>query len=449
VAPPSSGSPAPPAYHGPDGLRGPTNLGPAATATPTAFGGPAATGPAATRGSTAPTAFAGPHPGSPHPAGPNPVGPHPAGPAVGGRRSGPVPPPPGASSIAPPRPPSGGSLSGDAPTAFIPVVNPLEDGPTELVPPPPPAPGKPDADATAMLPRVPVGPPGPGGADADATAMLPRVPVDRPAADPAPLDDKPEEVRTRRGERIVKLRPQRTDKGYKSIYSELTRPSLASRLRTAVRVSGELLITFGVVVLLFAGYEIWGKSVIVGAHQDDLSQELSQEWRAEPDPTVGPSQAPKQPVKPVFGKPIAGLYIPKLDKSWIVVEGVSQKDIRYAPGHYPKSALPGQIGNFSVAGHRNQATFWRLDELDRGDVIVAESKTDWYVYQVTQSLIVKPTQVDVVAPVPGKPRAKPTKAMLTLTTCNPKFDNYERLIIHAQLVRDQPKAQGRPAELGG
>jgi sortase (surface protein transpeptidase) len=39
--------------------------------------------------------------------------------------------------------------------------------------------------------------------------------------------------------------------------------------------------------------------------------------------------------------------------------------------------------------------------------------------------------------------------MLTLTTCNPKFDNYERLIVHAELVRSQPRGAGPPAELGG
>ena len=55
----------------------------------------------------------------------------------------------------------------------------------------------------------------------------------------------------------------------------------------------------------------------------------------------------------------------------------------------------------------------------------------------------------MVAPVPGKPRAKPKKAMLTLTTCNPKFDNYQRLIVHAQLESSQPRSAGRPAVLGG
>lgn len=68
---------------------------------------------------------------------------------------------------------------------------------------------------------------------------------------------------------------------------------------------------------------------------------------------------------------------------------------------------------------------------------------------MSQSRIVKPTQVEVVAPVPGEPDKKATKRMLTLTTCNPKFDNYQRLIIHAELDRTQPKSAGRPAELGG
>ncbi|MBX7269830.1 class E sortase [Micromonospora sp. Llam7] len=259
-----------------------------------------------------------------------------------------------------------------------------------------------------------------------------------------------EAPKPRRGDRVVQLRPHQTGEGYKSVYSELTRPSIWSRVRTGLRFSGELLITFGLVVLLFAGYEIWGKSAIVDAHQGELSEQLAQAWAPEPDPTVAaPSASPSASPKPaVHGTPIAGLYIPKFEKEWIVVEGVGQKDIRYAPGHYPDSARPGQVGNFSVAGHRNRATFWRLDELRDGDPIIVEGRDEWYVYQVTDSLIVKPTQVEVVAPVPGRPGEKATKRMLTLTTCNPKFDNYQRLIIHAELTRTQPKAAGRPAELG-
>ncbi|WFF02224.1 class E sortase [Micromonospora sp. WMMD964] len=285
----------------------------------------------------------------------------------------------------------------------------------------------------------------------DSTALMgavPRASVPDESTDDG--DDSNEPPRPRRGERVVQLRPEQTGEGYKSVYSELTRPSLGSRIRTGIRVTGEVLITFGLVVLLFAGYEVWGKSAIVDAHQNDLTNQLAQEWGPTDDPTVVPSAGPSvKPSPPVRGKPIAGLYIPKLEKNWVVVEGVTQEDIRYAPGHYPASALPGQVGNFSVAGHRNRATFWRLDELNNGDPIVVESKTDWYVYRVSQSRIVRPTQVEVVAPVPGEPNKKATKRMLTLTTCNPKFDNYQRLIIHAELDRTQPKSAGRPTELGG
>ncbi|TYC25789.1 class E sortase [Micromonospora sp. MP36] len=282
----------------------------------------------------------------------------------------------------------------------------------------------------------------------DSTALMGAVPPVRDPGDDEP-DTPAEPPRPRRGERVVQLRPEQTGEGYKSVYSELTRPTFGSRLRTTVRVAGEVLITFGLVVLLFAGYEIWGKTVIVDAHQNDLNSQLAQEWGPTGDPTVSPSGPAVKPTAPAEGKPVAGLYIPKIDKHWVVVEGVSPADIRYAPGHYPKSALPGEVGNFAVAGHRIRATFWRLDELRSGDNIVVESKTEWFVYKVYEQRIVRPNQVEVVAPVPGKPGEKPSQKLLTLTTCNPKFDNYQRLIIHAELDHVQAKSAGRPAELEG
>jgi sortase A len=255
-------------------------------------------------------------------------------------------------------------------------------------------------------------------------------------------------AKPRRGERVVKLRPEQTDDGYKSVYSELTRPTVGSRIRAGIRVTGELMITFGLIVLLFAGYEVFGNAAKVQDEQNSLANELNQQWN---DPTVGPSAAADAPAAP--GTNLVGrLYIPKLNKEWVVVNGVRPEDIRYAPGHYPDTALPGKVGNFSVAGHRIQKIFWRIDELKAGDVIGVETRDSWYVYKVTGQEIVKPSAVEVVAPVPDKPGVKPTKALLTLTTCNPKFNNYQRLIVHAQLVRtvkrdpSLPNA-GKPAEM--
>ncbi len=277
---------------------------------------------------------------------------------------------------------------------------------------------------------------------AEAARKAAATPVE-PAADES---DQP-----KRGEKVVKLRPEQTGDGYKSVYSELTRPTLGSRLLAGMRITGELMITFGLIVLLFAGYEVFGNSAKVQAEQNSLDDALAQQWN---DPAAGPS-APtaKGPAAP--GKNLVGrLYIPKLDKEWVVVNGVQPEDIRYAPGHYPETALPGEIGNFSVAGHRIRKIFWRLDELRDGDVIGVETRDSWHVYRVSSSVVVLPSAVEVVAPVPGKPKAKPKKAMLTLTTCNPKFNNYERLVVHAELAETVPRDQtladaGKPAELKG
>jgi sortase A len=219
------------------------------------------------------------------------------------------------------------------------------------------------------------------------------------------------------------------------------------RLRTFATTLGEVMITFGLVLLLFAAYEIWGKAVIIADHQRDLNNQLNQEWQ-QTNPTTTPG-ATEKPTTPPPGWAIARLHIPRLHNQWVVVEGVSTKDLRFAPGHYPKSAGPGEVGNFSVAGHRSPAMFWDLDQMRVGDVVVVETRTEYFVYRVTANRIVKPDAVEVVAPVPDKPGQTPTQAFLTITTCNPKWDNYQRLIVHALLERTQLRSAGPPPELNG
>jgi sortase A len=223
-----------------------------------------------------------------------------------------------------------------------------------------------------------------------------------------------------------------------------------NRIRTGLRGAGEVMITFGLIVLLFAAYEVWGKTAIIESHQSEYAHQLDELWNT--DPTVvgpTPSAAPSgAPVKagPNLANVIARLYIPRMGKNWVVVQGVTPADIRYAPGHYPKSAMPGQDGNFAVAGHRIRAIFWDLDLLKPDDKIIVETKSTWYIYKVVMSRAVLPTQVEVVQPVP--PGMNPGK-LITLTTCNPKFDNYQRLIVHGEYVYQLPRSAGRPIELGG
>jgi sortase A len=311
-------------------------------------------------------------------------------------------------------------------------------------------PKQPGRDETAVISAISPAAP---RTRTDETTLMGIVP---PAPEPDPEADRPKPP-PRPGEQVVPLRAVRAQGGgYRSIHSALTRTTLGTAVRTTVRGFGELLITLGVIVLLLAAYEVWGKAAVVASHQQQLDQQLAQDWAGGPDPTVTPTpgepdeeEEPPAPLGPPPGHAIARLYLPEIGKYWVVVEGVGLDDIRYAPGHYPNSALPGEIGNFSVAGHRNPATFWDLDRVGQGATVVVETRDTWYVYQVTRNHIVTPDAVEVVAPVPGEPGAEPTEAMLTLTTCHPKWDNNQRLIVHARLVDQQPQSAGRPAVLGG
>ncbi|WP_018349084.1 class E sortase [Longispora albida] len=280
----------------------------------------------------------------------------------------------------------------------------------------------------------------------DLTAML-------PILDTAPEGTRVVPRHKSGGPQVIKLRPvQQEDGGYKSVYAELTRPTPASIFRGVVRGTGEVLITMGLVVLFFAAYEIWGKTAEINGHQDTLTQQLDKEWNQPVAPTTAPPASPgatpsKAPAA-YPGSALARLYVQKMRKDpWVVVEGVKPADIEFAPGHYPQSAKPGAVGNFAVAGHRAPGIWWDMDKVGAGDIVVVETKDTWYVYRVYQNRIVKPNAIEVVAPVPSKPGEQPKKAVLTLTTCNPKLDNYERMIVHAELTRTQPKTAGRPAEL--
>lgn len=306
------------------------------------------------------------------------------------------------------------------------------------------------ADDTAYLPRIPgpeAVPPRPltGRASAtDETGMLGVVPPAPPEVDEA--DRKPSPRPRWTPEPLpVPVKAVKAADGYRSIHSEYTRTTVGSVVRATLRGTGELMITFGLIILLFASYEVWGKTVIVEAHQGTLDEQLNTDWD-QADPTVAPKpSASVKALAPPPGNSIARLYIPKLKKHWVVVQGVTQADIRYAPGHYPDTAMPGQKGNFSVAGHRGRAIFWDVDQLHAGDKIIVETKQTWYIYQVVKQRVVLPTAVEVVRPVPPTMSAG---KLLTLTTCNPKFNNYQRLIVHASLVSEQPRSAGQPAELG-
>jgi sortase A len=223
--------------------------------------------------------------------------------------------------------------------------------------------------------------------------------------------------------------------------------------RRTVRGIGEVLITFGLILLLFAIYEVYGRTPAVDAHQASLDGQLNRQWSAlrtslDTQPRSPGTAILVRSTPPTAGQPIARLYIPALRLHWVVVEGVSLRDIQYAPGHYPGTAMPGEVGNFAVAGHRIPPLFWNLQEVTPTDKIVVETATNWYVYRVTKNEIVSPHAIEVLAPTPDRPGVSASQAWLTLTTCNPKWADYQRMVVHAVLIATAPHSAGSPVPLG-
>jgi sortase A len=83
----------------------------------------------------------------------------------------------------------------------------------------------------------------------------------------------------------------------------------------------------------------------------------------------------------------------------------------------------GEIGNFIVTGHRTAhgKPLARLPELKDGDHVFVTSGGSVYDYVVSQTMTIsfrKPAEkARQNAAVPGRPGEKPTRAMLTLSTC--------------------------------
>ena len=214
--------------------------------------------------------------------------------------------------------------------------------------------------------------------------------------------------------------------------------------RAWLHTVGEVLITVGLVVLLFCVYELQVTNLYADGQQHDLEQSLTRSWARPPATAHNGGRAAASIFRPGAG--VARLYLPTLGRGQVrvVVEGVTHEDLKKGPGHYPGTALPGQIGNVVISGHRTTygAPFNRVDELHVGDPIVLETADAYLTYSVTGETVVDPSDVAVILPVPGHPGQAPTQRLLTLTTCNPKYSATHRLIVSALLTERLPKAGG-------
>jgi len=212
--------------------------------------------------------------------------------------------------------------------------------------------------------------------------------------------------------------------------------------RHIARIGG-VIFAFGVLVLLFVAFQLWGTGISTRLHQEQLRKQFDHELAiARRDRTTTTTTAPSttpttQPIRdvappggapPADGQPIGTIDIPAIGVNFVVVQGTETAELELGPGHYDNTALPGQAGNAAIAGHRTTylRPFYNLNELVAGDPIYITTTQGRFQYDVTALTVVAPTDLAVLDPTPT-----PT---LTLTTCNPRYSAAQRLVVLAALV---------------
>ena len=234
------------------------------------------------------------------------------------------------------------------------------------------------------------------------------------------------------------------------------------RRPSILTITGLLLIAVGVSSLGWMGYQYFGTNAPAQeAAKSEVSQ-LQNQWNNGdgidvPDPSASASAGPNAPssaaattgpkyTQAQLDKAMAILTIPLFGPDFKVpiLVGTSDYALGRGVGWYENTQLPGQIGNFALAGHRitHGEPFARLLELKPGDTVIIETKSYIFTYVIDASpskLTVKDVDTWVLDPVPGKTGVKPTQALITLTTCQDLFHSPDRSVGFGHLVDTKKK----------
>ena len=114
------------------------------------------------------------------------------------------------------------------------------------------------------------------------------------------------------------------------------------------------------------------------------------------------------------GDEIGIIEIESINLKNVIVESTDNKYLRYYVCHFENSSMPGEYGNFALAGHsstyyQNQV-FNELHKVKVGDTIKIKTVSDEFTYTITETLVVESDQVEVL-------EQDMTKKEITLVTC--------------------------------
>lgn len=206
-------------------------------------------------------------------------------------------------------------------------------------------------------------------------------------------------------------------------------PKRGNRLLT---LTAMFLLAVGVALVLYPRY--------AEQREDERELRLLAAWTAQlaaaqtpPAVTPATANAKRQPQwQDIDGAKVLGtVSIDRIGISQPVVYGSDAAALKRGAGTVVEGRLPGEPGNFVLAGHRSLTRgrhFNRLGEAVVGDIVNVDTSIGRSTYRVTDIKIVEPDDLSVLDNTGG--------SELTLITCHPRKNPTQRLIVHAVLIKN-------------
>jgi sortase A len=128
---------------------------------------------------------------------------------------------------------------------------------------------------------------------------------------------------------------------------------------------------------------------------------------------------------------IGELVIPALLLTQTMYRGVTLPTLDKGVGYWPGTAMPGRVGNVVLGGHRvsKQKPFRNIDLLVPGDEIYLTTNEGTFVYAVTGTQIIEPTDTWIIN--------QSESATLTLFACHPRNSTKQRIAVYADYLRKE------------
>lgn len=191
----------------------------------------------------------------------------------------------------------------------------------------------------------------------------------------------------------------------------------------------EIIVLVLFIIVVSAG-AIFIKNMIRDKKQEkEIEALINVEFNGAPSSNTAAGASEQQTVDEkitVSGNAIAVLQIPSQGIKGVVKEGTDNQTLKNYIGMFKGAAMPGQVGNFSVAAHNNIYTeiFRNLNKVNIGDEVKVITKTATYTYKITSKQTVSPTSIEVIN--------NSDKREITLITCN--YNASARIVLKGELV---------------